>query len=375
MIKNLIIGIDESSNIKELLDYGIRQFYFGYMPSDFEISLNRRNNTKEQYKTLEKIYHDIELIHKNNGTIYLALNHITSNSIMLEEAKKIFGHFKDKVDAIIVSTITMATFLKNQNYKNIVISNLFGNYSISSVKFLIDNFNPIKIILPRDMRLCDIEKIVQYFPNMNFECFLFGDGCRFSESFCFVDQGDYDLDSSTLCSYTLSNYQLVKKANVAFKMVVKDGLLNNDEKIAQLQTSKIDISTLIDNLFVLNDKFNSKQIAYTLHQLERYDIEEFYKDEILYIKAKTILKILKQFEKANEILTQLNQKEFVANNSYKKYHRTNTNAINQTINFFMKHKNIVSYKMPSRGRNIINMLSLLKNDDENYNYKESLYKL
>jgi len=80
------------------------------------------------------------------------------------------------------------------------------------------------------MTLEDIAKIVTTFPNTFFECFLFGDGCRFSESFCFIDQGDYELHSHTLCSYTTFNYKIVKKATPAFKKIVKDNNLEEHEK-------------------------------------------------------------------------------------------------------------------------------------------------
>jgi len=127
---------------------GIRQFYLGYIPKEFlekyksNLSLNRRNNIKEQFINLDTLYKIIDTIHKSNGTVYLALNHITNNQTMLEYSKLVYELLHNKVDGIIVSNITIATFLKNQNYTNMIISNLFGNYSIQSVEFLITHFNP-----------------------------------------------------------------------------------------------------------------------------------------------------------------------------------------------------------------------------------------
>jgi len=379
-LQNLIVGIDETTDTEQLLLNGIKQFYFGYLTADFiekynsKFSLNRRNNIKEQFINIDKLYETIDMIHKYGAIAYLALNHITSNQIMLEYSKEVYDLFKDKVDGIISSNITIATFLKNQGYEKIVASNLFGSYSYQSIEFLIQQFNPIKIILPRDMQLKDIKKIVKSFPNMQFECFLFGDGCRFSESFCFVDQGEYDLETPTLCSFVKKNYKIVQKANVAFKLIAQDGVLDKDEKKQQLQTKKIDTNSLLDELIVLFNDFDSKKIAYNLDMLVRLDIEEFYKDELLYAKAKMVFGILKQFPKANELLKQLKNKEFIVADEYKQYHRTNTYSIRKTIEFFEQFSNIVSYKIPTRGRNINNLLKLLS-VSEDYEYKESMYKI
>ncbi|RLA81142.1 MAG: hypothetical protein DRG78_09710 [Epsilonproteobacteria bacterium] len=379
--KNLIVGIDETTDIQSLLNQGIKQFYFGYLPCEFiekydsKLSLNRRNNIKEQFTNIDKIFSVIETIHKKDAIIYLTLNHITSNQTMLEYSKKIYLLFKNKVDGIIVSNITIATYLLNDGYKKMVTSNLFGSYSTQSIEFLINQFNPIKVILPRDMRLSDIEKIVKGFPDTNFECFLFGDGCRFSESFCFIDQGDYNLETPTLCSYASTNYQIVQKANPSFKMVAKDGVLDDEEKKQQLQIEKIDVDSLLDKLIVLSNNFDSKKIAYTLDILSRIDIEEFYKDNIIYAKAKIVFKILEQFPNASKLLVYLKEKEFIEENGYKQYHRTNELSIQKTIEFFLQSPNIVSYKIPARGRNITNMLNLLKPINIEYNYKQSMYKL
>ena len=117
-LQNLIIGIDDTTDIKQLLSNGIKQFYFGYLTADFiqkynsKFSLNRRNNIKEQFTNIDKLYETIDMIHQNGAIVYLTLNHITSNQIMLEYSKEVYALFKNKVDGIIVSNITIATFLK-----------------------------------------------------------------------------------------------------------------------------------------------------------------------------------------------------------------------------------------------------------------------
>ncbi len=383
----LILGIDQNTDIVALLDFGIRQFYFGYLPQKFieqfssKLSLNRRNNHKEQFLDIDILYNTIDTIHQYDAIVYLTLNHMTHNQTMLEYSKEVYHLLKDKVDGIVVSNIAVATFLKNQGYTKIVTSNLFGTYSKQSVAFLIKAFQPIKIILPRDMRLEDIKEIVTTFQDTPFECFLFGDGCRFSESFCYIDQGDYDLSTKTFCSYTIDTNKLVQKAIPSFKMIVKDALLSDEEKREKLQIHPLDIENLLDELTVKLDKFHSKDILTTLNLLSKLDLEQYYKSHVIYLRAKNLLKDL-GFPIAKGIYQKLQAKNFLSwqeeSNRYKEYHRLDKKSIYETIKFFEKYPNIVSFKIPSRGRNVINLLQLLQFEEgkqASYNYRQSMYKL
>ncbi len=270
MKKKLIIGIDETTNIDTLLADGIRQFYFGYIPTSYtdtyatQTSLNRRYRLKEQFVDLELILTVIDKIHAQQGIIYLALNSFTSNDIMLGYSKEIYELFSKKVDGIIVANISIASMLKTKNYKNIVISNLFGTYTSQAVEFLLTQFNPIKVILPRDISIENIKTIVSSFPDTNFECFLYGDNCRFSESFCFSEHGYDSVGFGSLCSYTQNEKILVKTATPTYKQIVKNSKLSVDEKKELLKKQLIDIDTLLDDVELYNFEFDSVKISETL---------------------------------------------------------------------------------------------------------------
>ena len=377
-MKNIIIGIDENSDIKQLLADGIRQFYFGYVPLEFiqtystQTSLNRRYRQKEQFSDISRAKHSIKQIQKYGGTIYLALNSFTSNEILKDYSLEVFKEFKDIVDGIIVANITIATMLKKQNYKNIIISNLFGVYNLSAVRFLIKQFDPIKIILPRDIRLEDIQKIVTHFPSMKFECFLYGDNCRYSESFCFSEHGHDSVGFGSLCSFAFENKKLVNSSNPAYKQILKDTKLTKDEKQEILKTKYLDIASLLDELELYSYEFESKKIAKILDTLSLYDIKNFTKDKQLYIRAINILSNL-EFDGAKKILEKLKTNKPTQQDSYKIFHKLNSKAIRDTIEFFSKFENIVSYKIPSRGRELYKYIFDLKQED--YNYTQSQYRL
>lgn len=379
IVKNLIIGIDENTDITKLIDEGIKQFYFGYIPKIYldtystQTSLNRRYRLKEQFTNIDLINLIIETIHKVNGTIYLALNSFTSNDIMLKYSIELYRIFSKKIDGIIVANITIASMLKNKGYKNIVISNLFGVYNCQSVEFLQKQFNPIKTILPRDISLEAIEKIVTTYPNQLFECFLYGDNCRYSESFCFSEHGYDSTGFGSLCSFAHEEKLLIKVATPSYKQIVKNSKLTIEEKRKDLQKVHLDITSILSEIEINLYQFDSKKIASLLEILSRFDIENFKTSKALYSRSLHILKTL-DFPKAKEILFKLKDESFSEINKYKKFHKLNSSAIAQTLEFFNKFDNIVSYKIPSRGRELYKFINNIDIKDT-YNYTQSQYKL
>ena len=153
-----IIGISEQSDIDEVLRLGFRQFYFGYIDKHYiedyatQISPNRRYRLKEQYTSIEKITQDITKIKQHGGTLYLALNAFFTNEIILEEIKRNFTLFADKVDGMIVANMPTLLYLHSLGYDKIVLSNLFGFYSKAAAAFFLQ-FSPVKFILPRDIMI------------------------------------------------------------------------------------------------------------------------------------------------------------------------------------------------------------------------------
>ena len=379
MFKNIIIGIDENTNIDELLNQGIKQFYFGYLPQNYfskygsQTSLNRRYRVKEQFVSLDKIYKTIDTIQNNDATVYLALNSFTSNDIMLSYSKELYELFYKRVDAIIVANITIAQFLKEKNYKKIVLSNLFGIYTTQAVSFFKKQFNPYKIILPRDIQIQDIEKIVTTFPNDRFECFLYGDNCRYSESFCFSEHGYDSTGFGSLCSFAFTNKKPVYSAKESYKQIVKHSKLTKDEKISQLQKKELSIEALLNDIELNLFDFNSQNIAKSLEMLNRYDINYLKESKPLFIRLNNILKNL-DFPLAKEILKKFENINIQDINYYTTFHKLNPHAIMSTMEFFTKFENIVSYKIPSRGRDLHKLLDGL-NKDESYDYTKSQYQL
>jgi len=379
MQKNIIIGIDASSDISALLDDNIKQFYFGYISEAYlanyatQHSLNRRYRLSEQYHSLKKAYATITQVQESGGIIYLALNAFGSNDTMMAEAMSLYKLFAHKVDGIIVATVAMAVMLKNLGYEKIVISNLFGVYTPQSVGFLQKQFKPMKIILPRDISLENIALIVTAYPEQKFECFLYGDNCRYSESFCFVEHGYDSVGFGSLCSFASTHKKPIKTASVHFKHIAKDSTLSTEEKKAKLSKEAMSIASVLDSSIVYLYEKDFDNLFKNIELLNRYDSTMILADRTLELRTMDLLSKL-EIPLAQTLAKKLKEAKKEERNSYQIFHKLNPSAISQTLAFFERFDNIVSYKIPSRGRTHYKHLQNLDKESV-YNYQESQYPL
>jgi hypothetical protein len=225
--KNIVIGIDENSPIQNLISLGIRQFYGGYIPSSwFELygsqqSLNRRYLAKEQFFDKEKFTICIETIHQNGGTFALTLNAPFQTAQMLDYSKEVIQIAKEiKVDSLIVGNIALLELLKEDTLP-ITLSTTLGIYSLASVGFFIDRYHPKRIIFPRDMLKSEIATIVTQYPNIEFEVFLYGDTCRWSDGHCFVEHGYDSIDKGLpFCVHLKNTNSAHTRINLDFKHII-----------------------------------------------------------------------------------------------------------------------------------------------------------
>ena len=149
--------------------------------------------------------------------------------------------------------------------------------------------------------------------------------------------------------------------------------MTDDEKKERLHMHPLDVSSLLDVCQIALYENKADTLAQTLEILERYDIENFRTSKALYVRVISIMKSI-DAPKAHSIRKKLEANPFEIQNDYGRFHKLNSHAIEQTINFLNKFDNIVSYKIPSRGRDFYKHL-LSENKNESYNYKESQYRL
>lgn len=304
--QNIVLGIDSKTNLEELLLQGVKQFYIGYIPISWknkyhsQQSLNRRYLQKEQIYNLNELENIYNTIKNSNGKLYLTLNAPFSNNEMFYYTKNLLDETKHILfDSYIAGNIATLELLKERNLP-ITLSTTLGIYSSASTSFFIKRFNPKRVVLPRDMMFSEIESIVTNHINQEFEVFLYGDSCRWSDGHCYVEHGYESIDKGLpFCMHLKDTAKTIPRLNSLFKAQIK----NKTFSLKNIETTKI----------VKND-YNQKE----------------------------------SFSKLSSI------------------------SINEAVEFFLKFENIKGYKIPSRGRNALKLLSYTKKDSVK-DYKTALY--
>jgi hypothetical protein len=175
----------------------------------------------------------------------------------------------------------------------------------------------------------------------------------------------------SLCTFASQNKIPITKPDPAYKQIINNSTLLDSKKREKLQKKYIDVKTLLDEIELSLDRFNSKKIAENFLLLSRYDIEYLKKDTVLFSRLRNLCKRV-DFPSSSVLCEKIKSLSFEVEDSYKKFHKLNSTAIKNSIKYFEKHPNITSYKIPARGRNIIQFLKIL-NQDDTYNYTQSQY--
>ncbi|PTB85788.1 hypothetical protein C9925_02530 [cyanobacterium G8-9] len=110
-----------------------------------------------------------------------------------------------------------------------------------------------------------------------------------------------------------------------------------------------------------------------LELLSRYDVQAFLADKTLELRTLDLLTGL-ETATAQTLREKLSQAKAQKFDTYRSFHKLNAPAIAETLAFFKNYENIVSYKIPSRGRTHYKHLQEL-DSTEAYNYQESQYPL
>jgi len=223
------------SNIKEaemLLHYGADELYCGVSTPEWEEHfggqwwMNRRSPFGANIITWQSLSKIVELAHANDVPVSVTLNNsyypAGSKKYLLRLAKKMVSELN--IDALIVSDIAFLILLREEDIQTkIHLSSVGGCFNSCAVDFF-TSLGVQRIILPRQLRISEIESIVtKKSDEVEFEVFALNDGCFYEEGFC---QTTHAFDTP----FCLINWQIefCNHSDVIEGMVV-------DEQLKELQ--------------------------------------------------------------------------------------------------------------------------------------------
>lgn len=190
---------------------GADEFYFGFFDKkwfdNFGTDMNRMSSmgSKANAFDIRDVCSVVEYIHKKQKKCYITLNANTYSKKEIEYIVYILNAgFLGAVDGIIFSDFRLISIIVKNNYKPIA-STMTAIYNQDIVRFYYE-LGVRRMILPRELSIEEIGRIIKAFPDVEFEVFGMRDGCMFSDSNClcvhrenfggicsFIRKSDYEL--------------------------------------------------------------------------------------------------------------------------------------------------------------------------------------
>jgi len=190
---NIVAPISSVTELEMLLECGADELYCGVSTPEWEEHfggtwwLNRRSPQGANLTSWEDVQAIVTQAHDANTQVHVALNSpfYTQGSLgyVTRLAEKLSGELG--VDSLIVSDLTLLMHLQAEGLRaDLHLSSLGACTNSRSVTFYA-SLGIKRIILPRQLRIPEIESIVTAANGkMEFEIFAVNDGCYFEEGYC-----------------------------------------------------------------------------------------------------------------------------------------------------------------------------------------------
>jgi putative protease len=184
------------SSVREaemLLHYGADELYCGVRTPEWDahfgehLWMNRRSPGGANLGSWEEIRQMVNLAHGSQIPVHVTLNAPFYTQAGVEYLLKLAEKLTDElhIDSLIVSDLTFLMRLSRRKLPvNLHLSSL-GSCINSHTADFYHTMGIKRIILPRQLRLSEIKRIVRQTKSpMEFEVFAVNDGCFFEEGFC-----------------------------------------------------------------------------------------------------------------------------------------------------------------------------------------------
>jgi len=419
---------DISQIVENHVKNNAKEFFCWYNPPYwhnnfwFEVSPNGRFAEHEQITDFESLNETVEQVHKYWLKIMWNLNHWYYTDVVENQFKMIVDDFlKTDIDGFIVGSMWALEYLDNIsewtwqkwyiiNWKKIQlnISTILAIYNEQAIQFLKENYPIYKIILSREITLSEIENLINKFPDLIFEVFGEGDFCRYNNWLCFAEHKYTDRD---ICTIVVNDLIVKKSIRYDYRKIIQDKNLTNNEKVELFDNTYKDEFEQLEELLESYLVEENQEILDNILQLIKQIITKyilFYdplqwprtkhnKDFIIYLN---VIKLLKEknisiedinyfknidnlynyilteknfwLKQYSENLKELTWWKFGISTKYKDnfYNRADNLNLFSYV-FFDKFKNIDTVKFPTRWRNYLPKLQIIKECIEN---KEKIFK-
>ena len=310
-------------NVRDIImkyyDVWVEEFFLWYNPPywhntySFSISPNGRFWENENISSFETLKEAVEIIHSLKRRdwdfckVLLTMNGWQYSDLAFPLMKQILNDAnKLSIDGVIIWNFEWIQYLSEVGYTwRISISTILNTYNAEAIEFWLDfwkshNLNIYRVVLPREVTLKEMAKIIPLFPTVNFEVFWQGDYCRYANGNCFAEHKYFSRD---LCTFVLKQGMNVKKrVRYDFKEIISSPELSETKKQFLLNPllEAIDYESWederLDYLFLWNPLMLTKNnllfLAYD--ELQEIDTKSNNKEDKEELSLKILLRIQKE---------------------------------------------------------------------------------
>ncbi len=208
---NIVAPVRSLTEVEMLLTLGADELYCGVVTPEWQRDfgtgwwLNRRDPQHANCHAQQELEAIVAKAHDHEVPVYITLNTSFYPSAGMAHVERLARFLVEtmKVDGLIVADLNfLIRWSRLQLPVRVHLSSLGGCFNSWAVEYYRE-LGVRRIILPRQLRLSEIEKLVkQAAGDMEFEVFALNDGCLFEEGFCQTTHGlgsfcltDWKMDS------------------------------------------------------------------------------------------------------------------------------------------------------------------------------------
>lgn len=201
---NLLVPVANPEHISQLLQCSDNlEFYAGFSLAGWQETfglyedLNRMSSFR-QSANIDGAHTLSLLVTEARGhEVFITLNAGIYSIAQIDFLREVLVQLKSmRVSGVILGDPRMASIVRDYGLKAVA-STIVGIYNEDIARYCIEQGFQ-RLILPRDLTLEEIRQITSAVPNVEYECFLMRNGCRYSDSNCLARHSDR---YGALCSF------------------------------------------------------------------------------------------------------------------------------------------------------------------------------
>lgn len=203
----IAVPFTEKKEVSLLIEAGADELYCGYLPAEWKKKYTNlefeRKCGSGNFTDLKELNSAVDLAHKKNRPVYLALNGLYVNSQYPLLLKIIDQVEKIDFDAFIIADIgLLLTLSKRKSKKKIHISTGGTVFNTQAVDFY-RHLGASRIVLDRQTTLESMQALSEYALDMEFEAFILNTLCIYIDGFC-----------TFMHIYGINSHEYIKHSNL-----------------------------------------------------------------------------------------------------------------------------------------------------------------